>query len=77
MQSLNIRRWQTPTAATFSVLPTLAGYDVVDDPTGHAVAFAESRDEADGIVADLREAALNGCNRLAAALGCPMDEEDE
>lgn len=78
MRSINLRQWDnTATAATFSVVPTIVGFDVVDDPTGHTVATAESEQEASSIVADLRDAARLGGSYLAAALGCPMDEDND
>ena len=76
-RSLNVRQWGSPLQTTFSVVPTICGFDVVDDPTGHTVANTDSRHEAESIVADLREAAMIGTNRLAAALGCPLDEDND
>lgn len=53
---------------SFSVVPAIHGYDVVDESTGHPVAHSTYQHEADKLAADLRKSAKSGSAELVRRL---------
>lgn len=56
-------------AMRFSTLPTIDGYDVVCDMTGHTVAHRDSLRSANGVCQRLNQATLGGPKAIIRALG--------
>lgn len=61
--------------ARFSILPTLDGFDVIDDATGRPVDHRDTARSANGVAFSLNDAARHG--QLSRRLGChPSDPSD-
>lgn len=64
---------QTPEPARFGILDTIEGCEVIDEQTGHPVAWAVDRRSANGKAQHLNSAMLNGRKALTRALGAVGD----